>query len=112
MKSWHLTEAEMTAALPEDAAFRFHTGLRNGSMRLGLYAPRGDDPEGPHQQDELYIILRGTGTLMRDGVSAAFGPHDALFVAAGTPHHFTGFTDDFACWVIFWGPGGGEGDSG
>jgi len=38
-----------------------------------------------------------------------FGPGDFLFVAAGVPHAFETFTDDFKIWVIFFGPKGGYG---
>jgi hypothetical protein len=31
-----------------------------------------------------------------------------LFVAAGVPHRFEEFSRDFAAWVVFWGPKGGE----
>jgi mannose-6-phosphate isomerase-like protein (cupin superfamily) len=37
-----------------------------------------------------------------------FGPGEALFVAAGVEHRFEEFSDDFAAWVIFYGPDGGE----
>jgi hypothetical protein len=30
------------------------------------------------------------------------------FVAAGVPHRFESCSDDFATWVVFWGPKGGE----
>jgi len=33
---------------------------------------------------------------------------DVLFVAAGVEHRFSKFTDDFATWVFFYGPQGGE----
>jgi hypothetical protein len=33
---------------------------------------------------------------------------DALFVEAGKAHHFEAMTPDFAAWVVFWGPDGGE----
>jgi hypothetical protein len=32
-----------------------------------------------------------------------------LFVPAGVEHRFEDFSDDFAVWVVFWGPDGGEG---
>ncbi len=32
----------------------------------------------------------------------------ALFVPAHATHRFEEFTDDFAAWVVFWGPQGGE----
>ena len=37
------------------------------------------------------------------------GPHDFLFAAAGVPHRFENFSYDFAVWVLFYGPEGGEG---
>jgi hypothetical protein len=35
-------------------------------------------------------------------------PMGECFVAAGVPHRFESFSDDFATWVVFWGPRGGE----
>ena len=84
-------------------------GIRHGSMRAGLYAPRDRDLQTSHRQDELYIIASGTGTFVKNGEHVAFGPQDILFVEAGVEHRFEDFTDDFATWVIFWGPEGGEG---
>ncbi len=33
---------------------------------------------------------------------------DFLFVPAGVEHRFENFTSDFATWVFFYGPVGGE----
>jgi mannose-6-phosphate isomerase-like protein (cupin superfamily) len=37
-----------------------------------------------------------------------FQQGDILFVPAGSVHRFINFTADFATWVIFYGPEGGE----
>jgi len=37
-----------------------------------------------------------------------FAPGMVLFVPAGTTHRFEDFSADFATWVVFWGPQGGE----
>lgn len=109
MKSGHVTLAKALALLPPDAVGRrYAEPLTNGSMRLGLYAPRGFDPQQPHEQDELYLVVHGTGTFVHDGKRTPFGPGDALFVAAGIDHRFEDFSDDFVTWVVFWGPKGGE----
>ena len=81
-------------------------------MRLELYAPRGHDPQQPHEQDELYFVLSGRGVFFCDGQRRDFGPGDALFVAARLEHRFEEFGDDFAAWVVFWGPEGGERETG
>ncbi len=61
-------------------------------IEVGLYAPKTHDTQGPHEQDER----------------RAFAAQDVIFVEAGTPHRLEAFSEDFATWVIFWGPPGGE----
>ncbi len=82
--------------------------FRHGSLVVELYAPRGDDPQHPHSRDEIYVIASGSGRFVREGREIAFGTGDILFVAAGEEHRFVEFTDDFATWVFFYGPEGGE----
>lgn len=72
-------------------------------IELGFYAPRGKDPQGPHDRDELYFIASGSGTFRRGEEVIDFGPGDALFVPAGQPHRFERFDDDFGTWVLFYG---------
>ena len=82
--------------------------LENGSMELGYYKPIGVDDQSPHDQDEIYIVQAGHGTFVCGDQRIPFEPGDALFVAAGVDHRFTEFSDDFAAWVVFYGPRGGE----
>jgi len=82
--------------------------LENGSMELGFYKPVGNDEQSPHDQDEIYIIQTGHGTFIRGDERIPFLAGDALFVAAGVEHRFVDFSDDFAAWVVFYGPTGGE----
>lgn len=82
--------------------------LERGTLELGFYKPVGADPQQPHTQDEIYIIQSGHGYFVNDGVREPFEPGEALFVAAGVPHRFEEFSDDFAAWVIFYGKEGGE----
>ena len=94
---------------PDQARYAFP--VHHGTMRVGVYAPRGTDHQKPHGQDELYIVISGTGRFYLDGSESHFNPGDVLFVGAGSEHRFENFTDDFAAWVVFWGPDGGESDS-
>jgi len=87
---------------------RFAYPIRHGSMRIGVYAPRGRDEQAPHEQDELYIVASGSGSFVKDGERRPFAPGDAIFVEAHARHRFEDFSDDFSTWVIFWGPKGGE----
>ena len=82
--------------------------LAHGSMSVELFAPRGVDTQQPHEQDELYVVSRGTSRFVKDGVEIDCQEGDVLFVEAGVDHRFVDFSDDFETWVIFWGPQGGE----
>jgi len=82
--------------------------FRHGTLTVKLYAPRGKDPQTPHARDEIYVVISGSGRFSRGKENIAFAPGDVLFVAAGEEHRFEEFGDDFATWVFFFGPEGGE----
>lgn len=77
-------------------------------MSVEYYAPEKVDQQTPHKQDELYVVASGSGTFFRDGERVSIAKGDVLFVPAGMEHRFENFTHDFATWVIFYGPDGGE----
>ncbi|HEV7351357.1 cupin domain-containing protein [Telluribacter sp.] len=87
---------------------RFAQVMQHGTMSVELYVPDKVDPQQPHAQDELYVIVSGTGQFRNGGEVYPFGPGDVLFVPAGREHRFFDFSDDFQTWVIFYGPEGGE----
>ena len=80
----------------------------HGTMYIEVYQPDKVDLQQPHEQDEIYVIIAGTGTFFNDGTRTNFKPGDLLFVPAGKEHRFENFTDDFSTWVIFYGQKGGE----
>lgn len=86
----------------------FTSPFAHGTMRLVVFAPRGQDVQEPHEQDEVYFVVSGTGTLVVEGERFDFVAGDALFVAARKEHRFVDFSDDLVTWAVFWGPAGGE----
>ncbi|MFL5772039.1 MAG: cupin domain-containing protein [Flavisolibacter sp.] len=103
-----VTIEEAVQKLNQEESQRFTLLMEHGSMQLEYYAPRGSDPQTPHKKDELYLIVSGSGYFNRNGIREEFGWGDVLFVPAGMMHRFEDFTDDFATWVVFYGPDGGE----
>ncbi len=104
-------KAELKAAfaqLDRSSESLFTRVMEHGSMSVELYRPVKTDLQTPHSQDELYIVISGSGEFINNGEHTAFKPNDVLFAAAGTSHRFKNFTDDFSTWVIFYGPQGGE----
>jgi mannose-6-phosphate isomerase-like protein (cupin superfamily) len=105
---WHVTAERALARVPTPDGKEFATVLTHGTLAIEVYAPRGADPQTPHTRDEVYVVITGTGTFRLAGETRAFGPGDVLFAPAGAIHRFENFTDDFATWVFFYGPEGGE----
>lgn len=92
---YKLTLEELTPLLPTPEGKHFITGMAHGTMSVELYKPDKIDPQMPHEQDELYVILRGSGTFFVNGERVPFKPNDVLFVPAGIEHFFENFRDDF-----------------
>lgn len=86
----------------------FLTLFEHGTLAVEIYKPEKVDLQQPHSRDEVYVVVSGTGEFMNGGERTTFAPGDFLFVPAGVEHRFENFTDDFATWVLFYGPEGGE----
>lgn len=106
----HLTVSEALSKVPGPSGERFAEVFQHGTLSVEMYAPRGHDPQQPHTRDEVYIVAQGSGTFWDGETRRPCGPGDFLFVSAGRPHRFEEFTPDFAVWVLFYGPDGGETD--
>src|SRR5512145_990428 len=104
----HVGAAEALGGLPGPQGKRFREVFRHGSLQGEVYAPIGLDPQTPHSLDEAYVVIRRTATFLSDAGRHPFGPGDFLFAPAGIVHRFESFSDDFAAWVLFYGPEGGE----
>jgi mannose-6-phosphate isomerase-like protein (cupin superfamily) len=98
-----VTVAEMTAA-PMPPGRLSKLAFDAGEVELRLYAPQGADHQVPHDRDELYLVVHGSGTFVREDERATFAPGDVLFAAAGEQHRFVDFSGDLTLWVLFYGP--------
>lgn len=103
-----MTASAALARLAEDTDKPYVELFTHGSLTIEYYRPVEVDRQTPHTRDEVYVVLSGTGWFVNDGVRRPFEPGEVLFVPAGVEHRFEDFTDDFATWVIFYGPEGGE----
>src|SRR5262245_24768879 len=96
--------ADAQAGVPGPAGEHAVCALKRGTLQvmlsLGRFAPR-PRPTTPHAQDEVYVVITGSGVFLHDGRREPFGPGDLLFVAAGTEHCFEEFTHDLTVWVVF-----------
>ena len=77
--------------------------LRRDSMSCGLYVlePGADDPQEPHQEDEVYVVLAGRARLRMADQDRPVGPGSVLFVARTVPHRFHDVTERLSVLVFF-----------
>ena len=81
---------------------------RSAGLELGVYvlvAPEADRQQ-PHDYDEVYVVLDGSGVLDVEGEQTPLRQGEALFVPAGAEHRFTAY-EQLSLLVIFNGPHSG-----
>jgi mannose-6-phosphate isomerase-like protein (cupin superfamily) len=71
-------------------------------LELGVYALVAPEPDRqqPHVDDEVYVVLRGTGVLDVEGEQVALREGNAVFVPAGAEHRFSAY-EQLVVLVIF-----------
>ena len=100
--------ADALSRLPSPRGEPFAVVFEHGTLSVEIFAPRGADTQQPHSRDEVYVVARGSGEFLSDGARQQVSAGDFLFAPARLPHRFENFSDDFAVWVFFYGPEGGE----
>lgn len=80
------------------------TLFEDAGLTVELYTPYEVDRQQPHVRDEIYIVARGDGEFVVSGKRHPCSANDLLYVPAHVPHRFENFSDDFAVWVLFFGP--------
>jgi mannose-6-phosphate isomerase-like protein (cupin superfamily) len=71
-------------------------------LELGVYVLVAPEPDRqqPHEDDEVYVVLEGSGVLQIEGDSVPVAEGSAVFVAAGAEHRFTAY-ERLSVLVIF-----------
>src|SRR6516162_5134156 len=86
--------SEVLEGIPGLHGERAVSVLQRGTLDGKLGTPARPNEQTPHEQDEIYIVIRGRGILFHAGKRDSFESGDFLFVAARTEHRFEDFSDD------------------
>jgi mannose-6-phosphate isomerase-like protein (cupin superfamily) len=75
---------------------------RSDGLELGVYVLVAPEPDRqqPHEDDEVYVVLAGNGTLEVEGEAVELREGHAVFVPAYAEHRFTGY-EQLSVLVIF-----------
>jgi mannose-6-phosphate isomerase-like protein (cupin superfamily) len=85
---------------PEPRFFEFLRGERLSGAIYRL--PAGaHDLQGPHLEDEIYVVLEGRARLRIGGEDLDVHPGQVLFIEANSPHSFCDIEEDLALLAMF-----------
>ena len=82
---------------------RYSEFLRVPAMSAGLYVlpAGGADTQSPHQQDEMYYVVRGRARMRAGTEDQAVSEGSIIFVSARVEHHFYEVTEELMVLVFF-----------
>lgn len=100
MQAWDLPTLD---AARRDADQLYHEFLSVPDLSGGLYVLEAGavDPQSPHTEDELYVVLAGRGRIVVGDETRPVGPGSVVFVAARVPHRFVDITERLEVIVVF-----------
>ena len=100
MQVFRMDDLDAERAANQGAYLRF---LNERNMSVGLYAldQGGQDPQQPHKQDEVYIVVSGRAYLTVGDETTTVGRGSVAYVPAGMPHRFHHISEDLRVLVVF-----------
>jgi mannose-6-phosphate isomerase-like protein (cupin superfamily) len=77
--------------------------INQGTMSLGLYAlaAGSTDTQSPHDEDEIYYVVAGRGSIVVAGERRPVRPGSIVFVAKEVEHRFVDIEEDLSILVFF-----------
>jgi quercetin dioxygenase-like cupin family protein len=96
-------ESEALEAARAAAGRLYHEFLRVPAMSAGLYVLEAGaiDPQRPHLEDEVYVVMAGRGRLRMGEEDIAVSQGSVAFVAAGIDHRFHDIEERLSILVLF-----------
>ena len=78
-------------------------GLSFGMYWLGAGVT---DPQSPHTEDEIYVVIAGRGAIEMAGATHPIQPGSVISIPRHVEHRFVDVTEDLALVVVFGPPEG------
>jgi mannose-6-phosphate isomerase-like protein (cupin superfamily) len=87
---------------------RYLEFLRVPDLSAGLYVLEAGaaDPQSPHAEDEIYVVMRGQARFRAGDTEQDVGPRSVLFVPARLEHRFLDIRERLEV-LVFFGPAEG-----
>lgn len=98
----HAFDVEAIRQKLRDAGGGYEVVHESPGLEVGVYVLVAPEPDRqqPHTDDELYLVLEGTGVLQVEGEDVPVREGTAVFVGAGADHRFAAY-EHLSVLVIF-----------
>jgi mannose-6-phosphate isomerase-like protein (cupin superfamily) len=85
------------------AGVLYHEFLSVPDLSGGIYVLEAGatDPQGPHTEDEIYVVMSGRAAVVVGEETQALGPGSVVFVGAHVPHRFVDISERLVLLVVF-----------
>lgn len=93
---------------------RYNEFLREDALSVGRYVlpAGGEDPQEPHTEDEVYLVLEGLADVEIGDEVHGVEPGDVIYVDRGVEHKFVNIERRLDLLVVFAPPEGSLEDGG
>jgi len=100
MEAWELTDLETARSA---SGRLYHEFLSVPDLSGGLYVldAGATDPQSPHTEDELYVVMSGRATVFVSGETRPIQAGSVIFVAAHVEHRFIDIEERLVLLVMF-----------
>ena len=100
MDAWELDELE---AARTASGRLYHEFISVPDLSGGLYVldTGATDPQSPHTEDELYVVMSGRATVSVGGETRPIRTGSVIFVGAGVEHRFHDIEERLVLVVMF-----------
>jgi mannose-6-phosphate isomerase-like protein (cupin superfamily) len=97
---FQIDQVEQERAQAEKSYLEF---LRVPAMSAGVYTlpAGGTDLQKPHQEDEMYYVVRGRARIRAGSEDRAVSQGSVIFVAAQVEHRFYDIAEELVVLVFF-----------
>ncbi len=81
----------------------YHEFLRVPALSTGVYVlpAGGTDPQQPHAEDEVYVVVKGRARFQAGAEDFPAAPGAVIFVPARLEHRFHSITEELQVLVLF-----------
>jgi mannose-6-phosphate isomerase-like protein (cupin superfamily) len=101
--SWQAFDLNEEVKRQLESGSPYNEFLRVQSLSCGIYTLKANskDLQSPHDEDEVYAVIKGRAQLKIDDRTVAIRPGSVLYVAASSDHSFFEIEEDLTLLVFF-----------